>query len=105
MQNKVTTKKQNILEKLSTLNEPVYHAMLLKEQFLSIYASPDRRTAFINLRAWIVTALKSQIPSFVELGLKFFRKRHYILNYFICKITSAISEGINNKICLSTKLQ
>ncbi len=98
MQNKVTTKKQNILEKLSTLNEPVYHAMLLKEQFLSIYTSPDRKTAFINLRAWIVAALQSQIPSFIELGLKFFRKRHYILNYFICKITSAISEGINNKI-------
>jgi len=98
MQNKVTTKKQNILEKLSMLNEPVYHAMLLKEQFLSIYTSPDRRTAFINLKAWIGAALQSQIPPFVALGLKFFRKRHYILNYFICKITSAISEGINNKI-------
>ena len=43
--------------------------------------------------------------SFVELGYKFFRKRHYVLNYphfhedkFVCKITSAISEGINNKI-------
>jgi transposase len=32
------------------------------------------------------------------LGYKFFRKRHYVLNYFISKITSAISEGINNKI-------
>jgi len=34
----------------------------------------------------------------VELGYKFFRKRHYILNYFICRITTAASEGINNKI-------
>ncbi len=31
-------------------------------------------------------------------GNKFFRKRHFILNYFICNITTAISEGINNKI-------
>ena len=98
MQNKVTNKKRNLLEKLSTLNERVYHAMLLKEQFLSVYTTQDRREAFSNLKEWIVAAIKSEISSFVELGFKFFRKRHYILNYFICKITTAISEGINNKI-------
>ncbi|MBI4620974.1 MAG: transposase, partial [Desulfobacterales bacterium] len=40
----------------------------------------------------------SKIPAFVDLGYKFFKKRHYLLNYFLCKITTAISEGINNKI-------
>jgi transposase len=98
MQNKVTTRKRDLLEKLSQLNERIYQAMLLKEQFLSIYSSKDGREAFSNLKQWIVAAIKSQIPSFVELGYKFFRKRHYVLNYFTCKITSAISEGINNKI-------
>ncbi len=98
MQNKVTNKKKDILEKLSSLNEKVYKAMLLKEQFLSIYTAGNRKIAYTNLREWIVAAIKSQIPSFVEFGYKFFRKRHYVLNYFICKITSAISEGINNKI-------
>lgn len=53
---------------------------------------------YANLRQWIVAAVKSGMPSFAELGYKFFRKRHYVLNYFICKITTAISEGINNKI-------
>lgn len=98
MQNKPTNKKRNLLEKLSDLNQRIYHAMLLKEQFLSIYSAKDRKTAFINLKEWIVAAIKSQIPSFVELGFKFFRKRHYILNYFIHRITASISEGINNKI-------
>jgi len=98
MQNKDINRKKDLLEKLSTLNERVYKAMLLKEQFLSIYTSNDRRSAHANLRAWISTAIKSKITSFVELGYKFFRKRHYILNYFVCKITTAISEGINNKI-------
>ncbi len=98
MQNKVTNKKKNLLEKLSALNQRVYQAMLLKEQFLSVYSAQDRKTAFTNLKEWIVAAIKSQIPSFVELGFKFFRKRHYILNYFIHKITASISEGINNKI-------
>ena len=96
MQNKVTNKKQNLLEKLACLNERVYQAMLLKEQFLSIYTEPT--TAKRTLREWIIAAIKSKIPAFVELGYKFFRKRHYILNYFLCKITTAVSEGINNKI-------
>ncbi len=98
MQNKTSKKKQNLLDELSELNERVYQAMLLKEQFLSVYSAKDRKTDFINLKDWIVAAIKSQIPSFVELGYKFFRKRHYILNYFIRRITASIPEGINNKI-------
>lgn len=98
MQNRATDRKKNLLERLSTLNKEVYEAMLLKEQFLSFYASNSRKTAYSNLKDWIAAAIKSGIKPFVELGYKFFRKRHYILNYFACKITSAISEGINNKI-------
>lgn len=98
MQNTVSSKKINLLQRLSELNERLYRAMLLKEQFLSIYTAGDRKTAYTNLREWIVAAIKSGIAPFVELGYKFFRKRHYVLNYFICKITAAISEGINNKI-------
>jgi Transposase and inactivated derivatives len=70
--------------------------MLFKAQFISIYTDP--KTATRNLKEWIIVAIKSKIPAFVELGYKFFRKRHYLLNYFLCKITTAISEGINNKI-------
>jgi transposase len=95
-QNKVTDKKQDLLEKLASLNERVYQAMLLKEQFVSIYTDP--KTARRTLKEWIIAAIKSKIPDFVELGYKFFRKRNYLLNYFRCKITTAISEGINNKI-------
>lgn len=98
MQNKVSEKKQNVLEKLASLNELVYRSLLLKEQFLSIYTAAERKTARRNLYDWIVTAIKSKIQAFVELGYKFFRKRHYVLNYFIYKITTSISEGINNKI-------
>ena len=94
----MTAKKQNLLSKLADLNEPVYQAMLLKEQFLSIYQARNWKTARVNLRDWIKAALRSNLPPFVELGYKFFRKRHYVLNYFRLKITTAISEGINNKI-------
>lgn len=89
---------KGMLEELSSLNERVYKAMLLKEQFLRIYQEGDHKAAYANLCQWIVAVVKSGMQSFVELGYKFFRKRHYVLNYFICKITAGISEGINNKI-------
>ena len=98
MQNKISNKKQNLLGKLASLNERVYQSLLLKEQFLSVYTAADRKTARRNLNDWIITAIESKIPAFVELGYKFVRKRHYVFNYFIYKITTSISEGINNKI-------
>jgi len=81
MQNKKSRKRQDILNRLSILNERLYHAMLLKEQFLTVYKAKDQKTARMNLKEWIIAALKSKIPAFVELANKFFRKRHFILNY------------------------
>lgn len=40
MQNKTTSRKLDLLQKLESLNEHVYQAMLLKEQFVSIYKDP-----------------------------------------------------------------
>jgi transposase len=98
MQSRNSKRKQDILNKLAELNERLYHAMLLKEQFLAVYTAKDQKTARTNLKEWIMAALKSKISPFIELGNTFFRKRHFILNYFVCNITTAISEGINNKI-------
>lgn len=98
MQGKPSKRQRNVLEQLAELNDTVYRAMLLKEQFLEIYRSDSRKTAQAGLRQWIGAAFASKIPAFVELAQKFFRKRHFILNFFLMRITAAISEGINNKI-------
>ena len=98
MQGKPSKRQRNVLEQLAELNDTVYRAMLLKEQFLEIYRSDSRKTAQAGLRQWIGAAFASKIPAFVELPQKFFRKRHFILNFFLRRITSTISEGINNKI-------
>ena len=96
--NKPSRKKTEVLKRLEQLNEPVYKAMLLKEQFATIYEYRKKKDAQPALRAWIGEALRSGLAPFRELALKLFRKRHYILNFFVRRITSAISEGINNKI-------
>jgi len=98
MRNKPSRKKTRVLERLEQLNEPVYKAMLLKEQFATIYEFREKKDAQPALRSWIGDALRSGLAPFKKLALKLFRKRHYILNFFIRRITSAISEGINNKI-------
>jgi transposase len=98
MQGKPTERQRNILDQLAELNNVVYKAMLLKEQFLEIYHAGSRSIAQAGLRQWISAALASNIIPFQELAMKFFRKRHFILNYFQQRITTAISEGINNKI-------
>jgi len=98
LQGKPSKRQHNVLEQLADLNETVYRAMLLKEQFLEIYRADSRKIAKSGLRQWIAAAFSSRIPAFIALALKFFRKRHFILNFFLMRITSAISEGINNKI-------
>ena len=98
LRNKPSRKKTQVLKRLEELNEPVYKAMLLKEQFAAIYELKDRKEAQPALRAWIGEALRSGLQPFKDLAMKLFRKRHYILNFFVRRITSAISEGINNKI-------
>jgi len=98
LRNKPSRKKTQVLSRLEQLNEPVYRAMLLKEQFATIYEYKEKKDAQPALRVWIGEALRSGLAPFKELALKLFRKRHYILNFFIKRITSAISEGINNKI-------
>lgn len=98
MRIKPSRKKTQVLKRLATLNEPVYKAMLLKDQFAAIYELKTRKEAQNALKIWIGEALRSGLPAFGDLARKLFRKRHYILNYFLRRISAAISEGINNKI-------
>ena len=98
MQGHPSKRQRDVLEQLAELNGEVYRAMLLKEQFLEVYRADTCQAARAGLGQWISAAYRSGIPSFMELAKKFFRKRHLILNYFRKRISSAISEGINNKI-------
>lgn len=95
---KLTDKQTEYLDKLCKLNEPIYKAMLLKESFLSLYLCKDIESAKEKLLQWIAEAKASMIDSFKALADSFQDKMQYILNWFYKKISSAISEGFNNKI-------
>jgi transposase len=93
------TKNQQLkLDKLLSINEPIAKAKILKDEFLSIYKSNTPEEATAKLESWLLEADNSRLLPFKELAESFKRKFDMIINYFRKKISSAISEGINNKI-------
>lgn len=86
------------LKKLCDLNQPIYKAMLLKESFLQIYECKDIDEAKEHIADWADQALFSGLQPFIDLACSVIDKMQYILNWFKKKISSAISEGFNNKI-------
>jgi transposase len=97
-QSKLTVKQVEYLDKLCKLNEPIYKSMLLKESFLALYLCKDVDSAKAKLLQWIAEAKASAIEAFKSLADSFQDKMQYILNWFHKNISSAISEGFNNKI-------
>lgn len=91
--------KQSVtLKRLCEINQPIYKAMLLKESFLQTYECETIEKAEEHLYRWIDQALFSGLDSFFEFACSVLDKMQYILNWFKKKISSAISEGFNNKI-------
>jgi len=95
---RLTEKQTGTLEKLCEMNEPIYKALLLKDQFLAVYQCANVAEAKEHLGDWFDAAFESGIAIFFTLAKKILDKVQLILNWFEKRISSAISEGINNKI-------
>lgn len=94
----LTDNQAHYLQRLCEINKPIYKAMLLKESFLKVYDCQSPEEAQSYLESWIKDALSSAIETFKIIAASFRDKLQYIVNWFKKKISSAISEGINNKI-------
>ncbi len=94
----LTDSQAHYLQRLCQINEPIYKAMLLKESFLKVYDYVSPEEAQNYLENWIKDALSSTVETFKIIAESFRDKLKYIINWFRKKISSAISEGINNKI-------
>ena len=96
--NKLSEKQSTTLARLCEINQPIYKALLLKESFLQTYFLSTAEEAKKHLQEWIEQALLSELKPFIELAHSVAEKVQYIINWFTKKISSAISEGFNNKI-------
>jgi len=95
---KLSTRQSSNLERLCRINRPIYKALLLKESFLQVYDLKNAEEAETHIYEWVEEAFKSGLEPFIDLAWSILDKIQYILNWFIYKISSAISEGLNNKI-------
>lgn len=95
---RLTASQSARLERLCEINQPIYKGLLLKESFLRIYSCQTEQEAKVQIEDWIQDAESSGLRPFIELAKSIRDKAQYILNWFKKKISSAISEGFNNKI-------
>jgi len=97
--NNLTENQASRLEELCSVNKPIFKAILLKETFLEIYSiGNDNKVIDQHLEDWLKEAKESNLNPFITLAEKLKEKKQYILNWFIQKTSSAISERFNNKI-------
>jgi transposase len=89
---------KNRLEAILEVNEPLFKAYTLKEQFRLFWRQDSFRKAWVFLDQWISDAQNTGIRKLKKMADTLDNHRMGLLNYFKHRITNAAAEGINNKI-------
>jgi transposase len=97
-QEKLSEPAREKLERLLEINRPLSIAYVLKEELRQPWKLPMRYQAARFLQDWIQKALSSGVPPLARFARKLRRHADGILNYFTFRISTAMVEGINNKI-------
>ena len=88
------------LEKVFTINKPLYIAYILKEELRALWLCPNRKLAKIYLKNWLKKAWASGVVEVIKFAATIALHRYGIINYFNYRFTTGMVEGINNKIKL-----
>lgn len=94
----LTKTEKKMLDKLRDANKEIHTAMLLVEYFhraLDKASVPSFRKA---LRAWYLVVRESKLEPFLKLAKTIRRYRKQIEAYILSGLTTAVAEGLNNKI-------
>jgi transposase len=87
-----------LLAQLRNLNDAIHSAMLLTEQFHAALDKTDLSAFRRALIDWYLLVRESRLEPFRKLARTIAKYRHYIETYITSRLTTAVSEGINNKI-------
>lgn len=88
----------SMLTRLRQLNDNIHSAMLLVESFhlaLDKKSVPSFRRALAD---WYLLVRESGLKPFLKLAKTIAKYRHHIEAYITSRLTTAVSEGLNNKI-------
>jgi len=86
------------LQRIESLNRPLFQAYLLKEDLRRFWRMPSEKAARQFLGAWIARALATRLKHMVKLAKTLRAHRHGLLSYFDHRISTGPLEGLNNKI-------
>jgi transposase len=89
---------KNRLEAILEVNEPLFKAYALKEQFRLFWRQDSVQKAWVFLDQWISDAQATGIRKLRKMADTLDEHRIGLLNYFKHRISNAAAEGINNKI-------
>lgn len=87
-----------ILEKLRAINRPIHTAMLLVECF---HKALDQKKIHLfrkALKTWYIIVRESKLKPFLKLANTIRKYRKNIEAYIESRLTTAVAEGLNNKI-------
>lgn len=87
------------LADIQRINDPLFRAWLLKEQFRAIFA-PGGEERIFTLDEWLVWASRCRIPEFVEVARKIRPYRDDIASTLTHRLTNALVEGLNARVRL-----
>lgn len=88
------------LDRLFTVNKPLYTAYLLKEELRALWTCSSRSQAEMYLQNWLKKAWTSGVTALSKFARTLAAHRTGILNFFDHPFTTGMVEGINNKIKL-----
>ncbi len=89
---------QKLLDKLRKINEPIHTAMLLVEYFHKALDKTTVASFRKTLLIWYRVVRESKLGPFIKLAKTIRRYRRNIEAYINSRLTTAVAEGLNNKI-------
>jgi transposase len=97
-QEKLSIPAKEKLQKLLQINRNLFIAYVLKEELRRLWRFETAEEAERFFFDWIRKAMNSGIRKLVKFAIRLLRHAEGVLNYFRYPISTAMVEGINNKI-------
>jgi transposase len=89
---------QKLLDKLRRVNQSIHTAMLLVEYFHKALDKTSIKSFRQSLLTWYIVVRESKLEPFIKLAKTIRRYRKNIEAYIKSRLTTAVAEGLNNKI-------
>lgn len=89
---------KRLVDKLRRINEPIHHAMLLVEYFHKALDKTTVKSFRTTMTLWCQLVRESKLEPFRKLAKTIRRYRKNIEAYIKSRLTTAVAEGLNNKI-------